>query len=88
MGILDVLSNLSGVLKFVPIVVAGVEKLFPSSKGPEKLDQALIMLRLIAPQLFDDLDPELLADFTEGVTEIISGVVKVYNAIGVFTKKE
>jgi len=87
MGILSVLGSLAVVTKFIPVVVAGVETLFPTSKGPEKLEQAIAILKLIAPQVFDDLEPENLSEFTEGVIEVISGVVKVYNAIGVFTHK-
>jgi len=87
MGILGILGSLSVITKFIPIVVAGVEALFPSSKGPEKLEQAVSILKLVAPQIFEDLEPEVEAEFIEGVVDIISGIVKVYNTIGVFKKE-
>lgn len=84
MGILSVLGSLSVITKFIPIIVAGVEKLFPKSDGGTKFKEVLSIIRLIFPQYFDDLEPELLAEFIEGITQIISGSVKVYHAVGVF----
>jgi len=86
MGILSILGSIGAITKFIPIIVAGVEKLFPTSKGPDKLKEAISILRLIFPQYFDDLEPELLDQFVEGITEIISGTVKVYHGIGIFQR--
>jgi hypothetical protein len=88
MGVLSILGSLSVITKFIPIVVAGVEKLFPNSKGSEKLPEVISILRLIFPQYFKDLPPELLNQFLEGLTETISGTVKIYNAVGVFKQSK
>jgi len=92
MGILGVLGGIAGALgsvtQFLPIIIAGIEKLFPNSQGDEKLEQAVTIIRLLFPQYFKDMEPELLAEFLEGITDAISGIVKMYNAVGVFKHKD
>ena len=60
----------------------------PEGEGPWGLSHAQGEKFFAVKWIFEDLSPELLGQFIDGVTEIISGTVKVYNAVGVFKHKD
>jgi len=75
-----------GILKainLIPVIVMGVEKVFGLDSGPSKLQKALDMIKPFLPG--DKQDKEELLD---GLILIINGVVKIFNAVGEFTKRD
>ena len=97
MGFLDIFAKIGsvfsnvgvgGITAIIPLLVAAVEKIFPGAKGTDKLSQVLSIVRLLFPDFFKDLPQETVDEFLDGLIEVVSGSVKLYHAIGVFTHKD
>jgi hypothetical protein len=79
---------LTKIFAVAPIVVAGVEKVFGSLGGVAKATRAIELIKVFVPFLSEDEDEKAVDELSEGLAEIISGIVKVYHAYGVFKHKE
>jgi ethanolamine utilization microcompartment shell protein EutL len=72
------------VLPFIVSAVRYAEKLFTGAgRGEEKIAMVLGILGGIMPE---DADPAAKAGFLEGCKQVVSGIVMIFNATGIFKK--
>ncbi len=91
------MGGLASLLKYLPMIlpiaieaINLVEKIFGAGEGPAKL-AAVVSLVKVAVMAAEGITEKDIVDdelFSEGVEELVSGIVKVLNSTGKFGGEE
>ncbi len=86
MGLASLLKYLPTILPIIIEAIKLVEKIFGSGQGPAKLAAVVSLVKVAVFAVEGITEKDIVDDelFSEGIEELVSGIVKILNSTGKF----